>query len=122
MPVTVVSELLPRLLARVTERHGVEHAFLFSGEGQRFHAGRHPVLEAELELLQAAFDLIDSVEEKKPKPYITHVPKRRFSVAAAADPTNLYLVCLNLGPDREAAEQRLSAVQMDIIQNLPSGG
>jgi len=118
MSLAVVPDLLPRLLARVMDRHGVEQAFLFSGGGEQFHAGRHPVLEAELELLQSAFDLIDSVDQKRSKPYVAHDAKRRFSVSAAAEPTNLYLVCLNLGPDREAAEERLAAMQQDIVRDL----
>jgi len=116
------SELIPKLLARIMQRHGVDQAFLFSGGGEHFYAGRHPVLEAELALLQAAFDLLETLDRTKVKPFVAHDPKRRFSVAAMSETSDFYLVCLNLGPDPDAAKQRILAFKDDVLPDLPAVG
>lgn len=106
-----VDVLARRILASARIRFGGSQAFFFNGDGEPFWAARIPVTEAEVALFAEAIDLIQALEARTPKPFIGHDQDGRFSVLGFSEQSNLYLACLNSGPDRVAAEQRLLALR-----------
>ena len=114
MDPSVTDAFLTGLLHRLLSRHGGSQVFLFGAEGDPFWAARTPLDPSELTLLREALDLIEALEENRPKPFVGHDPGRRFTVAALDSQEDLYVVVFADGPDREAAEARVVAMRNEL--------
>jgi len=96
----------------------VTQAFLFDGAGGSFWPAYAPISPEELVLLEEAIELTIELEQELKKPFIGHDPNRRFSITAMSEESNLYLVCLNLDPKREAAEVALVDMRAALVPHL----
>ena len=109
-----IEALAERVLRDVLKRHAAEQLFLFGPSGDPFWCARKPIRGNELFYLEQALGLIQAVEATKPKPFIDHDSAGRFSVAALGDDSDLYVVCVNPTPDRQAAEARVVELRDDL--------
>ncbi|HCF57015.1 MAG TPA: hypothetical protein DFS52_03335 [Myxococcales bacterium] len=102
-----VEALVERVLRDVLKRQAAEQLFLFGPSGEPFWCARKPIHRDEMFVLEQALALIQAVETTKPKPFIDHDSAGRYSVAALGGDSDLYVVCVNPLPDRQAAEARV---------------
>ncbi len=109
-----VSRVLHTLLAR----HRAVQVFLFGPSGSPFWCARSPLTSEDMHILEIALDLIERLEADKPKPFIGHDAAGRFSVAALGRDSDLFVVCVNHGLDRAAAEARVALVRDELLPKV----
>ena len=108
-------------LGGILARHPVSQAFVFHGDGEPFWAARVPPTRDELAALNEAITFIDRLEGSRPTPFIGHDPSWRFTVAALEDDSNLYIVCIGLGADPLAAEERVAIIRAELLPDDVAG-
>ncbi len=121
MDPNAIDAFVSRVLHHLLSRHTAEQVYLFGPAGEPFWCARTPLTPADLRLLEDALGLIGSLENARPKPFIGHDAAGRFSVAALATDSDLYVVCVNHGPDRLAAEARVALMRDELepqVQHL----
>ncbi|MHB1847146.1 MAG: hypothetical protein ACYCWW_20165 [Deltaproteobacteria bacterium] len=105
---TSTDAFISAVLTRVLSHVGVEQLFLFGPEGDPFWAARIPLQHADLRLLLAALDLLESTEAEHEKPFVASDPNGRFTVAAFDANEDIYVVLVNDQATGLPAEARVS--------------
>lgn len=83
-----------KLLSNVLQQHRAEQVFLFGPDAEPFWVARRPISTREYDLLGEAIDLLNEVEQQRPRPFIETERGRGFVVAAFGDDSDLYLVLI----------------------------
>jgi hypothetical protein len=115
-----IDAFVTRILNTILARHGGQQVFLFGPAGEPFWCARHPFPHSDLGILSEAVDLIERKAANSPKPFLGHDSAGRFTVAALGGDSDLYLVAVNEGPDRIAAEARVAKIRSDLVDKVAS--